>query len=154
VRRVKRRKANGAVAAVVLGVLACAGIAAAAGKVAGGSYTGALAAPKTAYVVSFKVSSNGKKVTGLGINSTPFYCSGGGPPTPVKFANASISKAGTFTSAGKYVIAVGPFKGQVETQLKITGKFGKNGTERGTLTSTYPKATACTGKSSYTTTRT
>ncbi|HEY7933267.1 MAG TPA: hypothetical protein VID48_05520 [Solirubrobacteraceae bacterium] len=115
-----------------------------------GSYSGTLAAPRSTYVVKFKVSANAKKITGLQINSTPFYCQGGGPPTPVSFPSAKISKAGTFTSSGKYVIKVGPLKGQVGTKLEITGKFA-NGAEHGTLSAIYPKTPACTGKSSYST---
>ncbi len=149
-----RSRSNGAVAAAVAaGVLACAGVVLAANKVKSGSYSGALAAPRTAYVVSFEVSGNGRKVTGLTISSTPFYCQGGGRPTPVKFANATISGSGTFTSTGRYVISEGPLKGQVGTRLKITGEFGKGGKERGTVTSTYPKSPKCNGKSSYSTTK-
>jgi hypothetical protein len=136
--------------AVAAGVLGCTGAAIAANQVKGGSYSGTLASPKTSYVVSFRVSGNGKQVTGLTVNNTPFYCEGGGRAIPVRFQNASISKSGSFTSAGKFVIKEGPLKGQVGTKLKITGKFGPGGTEHGTLTSTWPKAPQCTGKSSYT----
>jgi hypothetical protein len=139
------------VAALVVGVLGCTGEALAASQIKGASYSGQLAAPRSQYTVNFKVSADGKRVTDLRINNTPFYCSGGGGPVPVGFARVAISKAGTFTSTGKYVIDVGPLKGQVGTRLKLTGKFAKGGGERGTLTSTYPKTPACNGKSSYTT---
>lgn len=146
------RRPNGAlVAAVAVGVLGCTGAALAANQVKGARYSGRLAPPRSAVVVSFKVSGSGKQVTGLTISDTPFYCEGGGRVTPVKLANAGISKSGTFTSTGKYVIAVGPLKGQVGTRLKITGKFGKHGKEQGTLTVTYPKSPSCSGKSSYAT---
>jgi hypothetical protein len=144
--------ANGAmVAAVAVGVLGLAGVALASNQVKGARYSGQLAPPKTAFVVSFKVSGNGKRVTGLTISDTPFYCEGGGRATPVAFANASISKSGAFTSTGKYTIPEGPYKGQTETLLKITGKFTKGGKEQGTVTSTYPKSPTCSGKSSYAT---
>jgi hypothetical protein len=148
-----RRAHRTPLAAVAVGVLACASTALAAAPVKGGSYSGQLAAPRSAYLVSFKVSANGKQVTGLKISNTPFYCQGGGPPIPVHFANATISKAGTFTSTGKYVIVEGPLKGQVGTKLEITGKFAKGGAEQGTVTSTFLKTAKCSGKSSYTTTR-
>ena len=137
--------------AVAVGVLACASAAVAASPIEGGSYSGQLAAPRSAYLVSFKVSASGKQVTGLKISNTPFYCQGGGRPIPVHFANAAISKAGTFTSTGKYVIVEGPLKGQVGTKLEITGKFAAGGAEQGTVTSTFVKTPACSGKSSYTT---
>jgi hypothetical protein len=137
--------------AIVVAALGYSGVALAASQVKGASYSGALVAPRSDYLVSFKVSATGKQVTGLTISNTPFYCSGGGRPVPVRFASATIAKAGTFTSTGKYVIDEGPLKGQVGTKLKITGRFGKHGSEQGTVTSTYPKSPSCNGKSSYTT---
>lgn len=139
------------VAMSVLGVAGYTGVAPAASHVKSGSYSGALAAPKSFVTIKFKVSGSGKKVTGLAISDTPFYCQGGGRAIPVRFANATISKSGSFTSTGKFVIKEGPFKGQLSTKLKIMGKFGPGGTEHGTLTSTWTKAPQCTGKSSYTT---
>ena len=138
-------------AAIAAGALCCSGAALAASALKGATYSGQLASPRTSYLVSFKVSASGKQVTGLTISNTPFYCSGGGRPVPVRFASAPISKAGTFTSTGKYVIVEGPLKGQLGTKLKITGKFGKGGGEQGTVTSTYPKTPSCDGRSSYTT---
>jgi hypothetical protein len=153
VSQVRGRKAQRALLlAIAVGVLGCTGVAlATTNQIKGARYSGQLAAPRTSYLVSFKVSANGKRVTALKINSTPFYCQGGGPPTPVSFASATVSKTGTFTSTGKYVISEGPLKGQVGTKLKITGKFGKQGSEQGTVTSTFKKTSSCSGKSSYTT---
>jgi hypothetical protein len=146
------RKLNRALpAAIAACVLGCTGAALAANQIKGAYYSGQLAAPRTSYLVSFKVSPNDKRVTGLRISNTPFYCSGGGRAIPVSFTDATISKAGTFKSAGKYVIVEGPLKGQLGTKLEITGKFGKGGSEQGTVTSTYPKTAKCDGKSSYTT---
>jgi hypothetical protein len=146
-----RRAHRTLLAAVAVGVLVCASAALAATTVKGGSYSGQLAAPRSAYLVSFRVSANGKQVTGLKISNTPFHCPGGGRAIPVHFANATISKAGTFASTGKYVIVEGPLKGQVGTKLKITGKFAAGGAEQGTVTSTFVKTAKCSGKSSYTT---
>jgi hypothetical protein len=139
------------IAAVAVGVLGFTGAALAANAVRGAAYGGQLSAPRTSYLVSFKVSANGKQVTGLAISNTPFYCGGGGPPVPVRFANATISRSGTFTSGGRYVITEGPLKGQIGTKLTITGKFGTGGTEQGAVTSSYPKSPVCNGKTSYTT---
>jgi hypothetical protein len=153
VSQLRGRKAQRALlVAIAVGVLGCTGVAlAATNQIKGVSYSGRLAGSRASYLVSFKVSASGKQVTALKISNTPFYCSGGGRPVPVSFASAPISKAGTFTSTGKYVIVEGPLKGQVGTKLEITGKFAKHGGEQGAVTSTYPKTPACNGKSSYTT---
>lgn len=149
--QVRSRKAQRALlVAIAVGVLGYTGVAFAANQIKGAGYSGQLSGNRASYLVSFKVSASGKRVTALKISNTPFYCSGGGRPIPVSFASASISKAGTFTSTGKYVIIEGPLKGQVGTKLEITGKFAKHGGEQGTVTSTYPKTPACNGKTTYT----
>src|SRR5580692_9212302 len=77
VSQVRGRKAQRTlVATIVVGALGCTGVALAANQIKGAGYSGQLAAPRTSYVVSFKVSANGKRVTALKINSTPFYCQG------------------------------------------------------------------------------
>jgi hypothetical protein len=134
---------------VAVALLIVAGAALAASQVKGGSYKGALTPSRDGVVVSFKVSSSGKQVTALSVSNTPLYCSGGGPPTPVRFKNATISAGGTFSSSGQWVIKEGPKKGQVGTKLKITGKFLKGKTEQGTITTSYVGAASCGGKSSY-----
>lgn len=132
-------------------LLVVASTALAASQVKGGSYKGSLTPSRDGVTVTFKVSSSGKQVTALSVSNTPLYCSGGGPPTPVRFKNATISAGGTFSSAGQWVIKEGPKKGQVGTKLKITGKFLKGGAEQGTITTSYVGAASCSGKSSYAT---
>jgi hypothetical protein len=119
----------------------------------GGVYAGTLAAPRTAFVISFEVSKNGKQVRVLKLNNLPFYCPGGGKPVPIAFKNATISKAFTFTSTGVQTIKVGPKKGQTGATLKITGKFTTGRAEAGRITTTFPAAvgTSCNGTSSYST---
>jgi len=121
--------------------------------VKGGSYTGTLAAPRTSITVSFKVSKNGKQVTGLKTNNLPFYCSGGGRPVPITFREAAISKAATFTSTGVQIISSGPKKGQKGATLTITGRFLAGRRESGKLTTTFPKSvgSTCNGASQYST---
>ncbi len=135
----------------VPGALTAVALAAKPNQVKGGSYSGGLLPATRGIGVSLKVSGNGKQVTLLEISNIPAYCSSGGPPIPIKFEKASISSRGTFTSKAVYVIREGPLKGQVGETLKITGKFLKGRREQGTLTTTYPKAHSCSGKSSYTT---
>jgi hypothetical protein len=136
---------------VVLAVLLVAGAAFAAGPVKGGSYAGSLIPSMDGATVSFKVSADGKKVTGLSISNTPLYCSGGGKPIPVRFKSAAISSKGTFFSTGKYLVLEGPKKGQVAANLKISGKFLKGRKERGTLTTSYVGFSNCSGISAYST---
>jgi hypothetical protein len=138
-------------AVVAVGLLGLTGAALAANPVKGATYSGALAPPRSSYKVSFEVSGNGGQVSGLTISNLPFYCPGGGGTIPVKFADAPISKSGTFTSTGKYVTLEGPLKGQLATTLKISGTFGPGGSEEGTVTSTWVKLHSCSGQSSYTT---
>jgi hypothetical protein len=148
----KRRALSVAVAvSAVLVVVTAVAFAAKPNQVKGGSYNGGLLPATRGIAVSLKVSSNGKQVSSLQISNIPAYCSSGGPPIPTKFKKASISSKGTFTSKAVYVIREGPLKGQVGETLKITGKFLKGRREQGTLTTTYPKAPSCSGKSSYTT---
>jgi hypothetical protein len=121
--------------------------------VKGGSYSGTLAAPRTSFTVSFKVSKNGKQVTALKTNNIPFYCSGGGPAVPIAFKDAAIAKAATFTSTGVQIISSGPKKGQKGATLTITGRFLAGGKESGKITTTFPKSigSSCSGASRYST---
>jgi hypothetical protein len=145
-------KLKGPLAAVIgLAVLLLAGVALAAAPVKGGSYTGSLIPPRDGVTVSFKVSGNGKKLTGLSTSNVPLYCSGGGRPIPVHFKSAAIAGNGTFSSTGRYLILEGPKKGQVGANLKISGKFLGSGKEQGTLTTSYVGFANCSGKSAYST---
>jgi hypothetical protein len=121
--------------------------------VKGGSYVGTLAAPRASITVSFKVSKNGKQVTGLKTNNLPFYCSGGGPPVPITLKRATISKAAAFTSTGVQIISSGPKKGQKGATLTITGRFLAGRKESGKVTTKFPKSfgSTCNGTSRYST---
>ncbi len=143
-------KASIAVCALGL-ALALASVAFAAAVVKGGTYSGGLIPARDGVLVSFKVSANGKKVTGLSTSNLPLYCSGGGPPIPIHFKSAPISAKGTFSSIGIYHILEGPKKGQLGATLKITGKFLKGGKEQGTLATNYAGFATCSGKSPYST---
>jgi hypothetical protein len=136
---------------VVLAVLLVANVALAASPVKGGSYAGSLIPARDGVTVSFKVSANGNKVTGLSTSNVPLYCSGGGKPIPVHFKNATISSKGTFSSTGKYLVLEGPKKGQVGANLEISGKFLEGGKERGTLRTSYVGFPGCSGISAYST---
>jgi hypothetical protein len=136
---------------VALAVLLVAGAALAAGPVKGGAYAGSLIPSRDGVTVNFKVSVNGRQVTGLSTSNIPLYCSGGGKPIPVHFKNAAISSKGTFSSTGKYLILEGPKKGQVGANLKISGKFLNARKERGALRTSYVGFSSCSGISAYST---
>ncbi|MGH2869377.1 MAG: hypothetical protein ACRDNK_17670 [Solirubrobacteraceae bacterium] len=119
----------------------------AAGSFKSGTYKGTLAAPRTGYTVSLKLS--GTKLRPIKLNNIPFYCSGGGPPIPFTFPSTKISSAGAFTVSANNKIRVGPLKGQIGEKLTISGKFTKAGKVRGKLKTVYPKAKQCTGTSSF-----
>jgi hypothetical protein len=132
-------------------VLAGAAVALAAKPVKGASYSGTFRAGGEPVTLTFKVSSNGKRVTNLHASNAGLYCSGGGPATPVKFKDGTISAKGTFKSTGHYTIAVGPKKGQIGSKLTVTGSFKSGCRETGTLKTTYVGFARCSGTSDYST---
>jgi hypothetical protein len=118
-----------------------------------GTYGGTLAAPRTEYAVTLTVAHG--KLTRATVSNIPLYCSSGGPATPVKFAGSKIAPAtGAFSTTGKYLIKVGPYKGKVGEKLKLSGRFTSKGTVSGVLATTFvlngPK---CTGKTAFTAAR-
>jgi hypothetical protein len=118
----------------------------------GASYHGALSGAHAKATISFRVSGAGTEVENLRISSLPIYCGGKGPPgTPkIRFPTAGISARGTFSSAGKDVIASGPLKGSVAATLLVSGTFAAAGKESGTVTTTYSgSARRCGGRSPY-----
>lgn len=147
----RRWEAVSAAVGVLLALVVLAGAAFAVNQANGRSYKGGLLPATRGISVSFEVSGSGKQVSSLTISNIPLYCSGGGPAIPVHFKNASISSQGAFTSSAQNIIKIGPLEGQVGEKLKITGKFLRGRREQGTLTTVYPKAPACGGKSPYTT---
>lgn len=149
-RPVGARHRAGVAGSVLFATMLFAAGALAAHPVKGASYNGPLLPATKQVTVSFTVSANGHEVTRLRISNLPLYCSGGGRAVPERFHNAKLTKAGTFKSAAKQIITVGPHKGQVGARLSITGRFTTTG-ERGTLTTTFSKAPSCGGKSAYTT---
>jgi hypothetical protein len=134
-----------------LAALAFAVVALGASPVSGGSYKGTIRTQNGKITLSFKVSSNGTRVTGMKLTNVPLYCHSTGPAIPIKFPVAAISSSGSFRDTAQNVPTSGPYKGQVATELKITGQFVSGGGEKGTLQSIWQVAVACSGKSNYTT---
>jgi hypothetical protein len=111
-----------------------------------GTYQGALAAPRTTYLVSMKLS--GVKLTHITLSNVPIYCSGGGPAIPVAFPGSKLSAAGRFTANATVRIKVGPKKGQIGEKLTLSGRFA-HGKVTGTLKTVFVGFTGCSGSSRF-----
>ena len=97
--------------------------------------------------ISFKVSSNGKKVGSFSLpNGYPVYCEGGGFGE-AQDATAKISSKGTFTA--KLPLYFAPSH-QHQGFLQITGKFGKKGRVSGNAKTDFTISKSCNGTSKYT----
>jgi hypothetical protein len=113
--------------------LVCAGYALAAAPVKGGSYTGTYKGGAGS-TISFKVSSNGKKLTGLYV-STPFECSGGcGGVSAGTNGSAKITKKGTFKTKINLLAPGGTKPIGTDT---VVGTFLSHGGAKGTVTSHF-----------------
>jgi hypothetical protein len=135
---------RGAVAAssFVLALLAVAGVAVAAHPVKGATYKGKLSAPgPLAEPISFKVTSNGKRVHDFAITVVPVGCQGGlfGSPQP---GSAAVTKQGKFKVTLKLYFAPAH---RTTGKLVITGTFLAHGKETGKVSTVftsplYPKS--------------
>ena len=151
------RRGHRALAVPILALLSlsiCA-VAIAAAPLKGKTYAGTINQELNGKVVnelpfSFSVSANGKKVKRFSLGSVPIYCEGGGFGG-VSGGSATVSKAGNFKA--KLPIIFAPTH-EHQGFVTITGKFGKNGTESGSLSTEFTKASvkSCDGSSRYTTT--
>jgi hypothetical protein len=142
----RRRIAGPAATGAVVTTLALAATALA-GGVTAGTYSGTLAPPRTAYLVTLTTHrSTLKRAT---LSNIPIYCSGGGPAIPVRFGTAKISSRGAFTAHGIYRIAVGPRKGKIGDRLTLSGRFSSHGTVSGTLHTVVVGIQGCSGTSRF-----
>jgi hypothetical protein len=149
----RRLLAAASLTVATVAMLAAAAVVLAAAPVRGATYKGTFNAGFDTVRLSFKVSSNGKRMTNLRVTDTGLYCTGGGGVSPVHFKDASISASGTFKSTGEYKIAIGPRKGQIGQKLAITGTFKTGKREGGTMKTTYTGSvsSSCSGQSKYST---
>ncbi len=131
----KRLRRGGTVAAAV--ALATTGIALAS-AIKGASYAGTYRGRPTD-TISFKVSANGKMVTGL-YATTPFKCNGGcGGVESVTGGSARISKKGTFKLTVKLY---GPGSTKSFGRDTITGTFLSHGRAKGKVSSHFDGGSA------------
>lgn len=138
-------------AAAVGGAVALVGVGVALGAqpLKGATYSGSFTG-ETFDTVSFKVSSNGKNVSGFNVPNPPAGCQGGAFGSATG-GSAKVSKKGTFKVTLNLVFA--PQKKTNGTVL-ITGKFGKHHSESGKISSNFtasgfPKS--CNATKSYST---
>lgn len=98
------------------------------------------------FPISFKVSSNGKKVSQFSLPSGyPVYCEGGGFGTTQK-ASAKITSKGRFKA--KLPIYFEPTNSH-EGFVKVSGKFGAKKHESGTVITEFTNSPICNGTSKY-----
>ncbi len=115
-----------------VGALASASIALAAQPLKGATYSGAFKG-RVSDSVSFKVSANGKKVSGFSIPNSPAGCQGGAFGS-ASGGSGSISKQGTFKVTLSIVFAPAH---RTNGKVVVSGKFGKKGAESGKVSSVY-----------------
>lgn len=131
-------------AAAVVGVLVCAAVTLGAYQIKGAYYSGSLIVkPHEVDAVTFHVSKDGKRVTELQLSDLPVYCAEEGPGVFLSFPDAKISARRAFRSTAKTTTGLAP------AQMTITGRFLRDGSERGVVTTTYRGEPACSGRSSY-----
>jgi opacity protein-like surface antigen len=114
--------------------VAAASAALAAKPVKGATYTGTIvrSVGNVSFPISFKVSKNGKTVSGFKLtNDYPVYCQGGGFPVLGTAKAAKISKQGKFTAKLPLKNIRPPGKG--EGSVIITGKFAAHSSVSGTV---------------------
>ncbi len=136
----------------LVALLGGAAAALAAKPVKGATYQGKLKlahASNVTYPIRFKVSTNGKRVSGFSLShGYPVYCQGGGFGQQ-QTASGTISKTGKFTV--KLPIYFAPAH-QHQGFVIVTGTFAKHGRESGTVMTDFTKSHECNGKATYTTT--
>ncbi|HEV3094103.1 MAG TPA: hypothetical protein VGY30_06275 [Solirubrobacteraceae bacterium] len=139
-------------AAAAVALIATTGVAPAASPIKGATYSGTLKLPhatSVVYGISFKVSPNGKNVSGFALpNGYPVYCEGGGFGQ-VQSGSGKVTRKGTFSV--KLPIYFAPVH-QHQGFVIVTGSFGKHGKASGKVKTDFTKAKACNGTSSYTAT--
>jgi hypothetical protein len=151
-------RVRAALAVFVVGAVVGTGVALAAKKpIKGALYSGLIhkverfngKTYRSTLPISFKVSSNGKRVSNFTMSSGyPIYCQGGGFGA-LQPASAKITNRGTFKV--KLPLFFAPAH-QHQGFVIVTGKFGANGKESGKVTTAFSKATGCNGTSKYSTT--
>jgi hypothetical protein len=147
--QMRKRLIPAAVTATFVMAAAFAAIAMAAAPIKGATYKGKLKlrpGAKVTLAISFKVSTNGKRVGNFKLpNGYPVYCQGGGFGR-IQEGSGPISKKGTFKV--KLPIYFAPVHLR-QGFVIVTGAFAKHGKVAGRVTTDFTSGTACNGSSAY-----
>jgi hypothetical protein len=103
-----------------------------AGPVKGAKYSGFATPTSSGSTITWKVSSSGKKVTGIKLSQVPLFCAAGGPPVSASFKTARIKKSAFATTAAADIKS-GPNQGQPQYRLKLKVRFTKTKKATGTI---------------------
>ena len=144
-----RRVITAVALAAFVAASAGAGVALAAAPIKDATYKGRLSvASSVAFPISFKVSTDGKRVGSFTFsNGYPIYCQGGGFGA-LQPASGTITNNGTFTVKLPIYFAPGHSH---QGFVIVTGSFAKHGKESGKVTTDFTHGVSCNGTSSYTT---
>jgi hypothetical protein len=144
-----RRVVRAIALAAIVAASAGAGVALAAAPIRDATYKGKLSvASSVAFPISFKVSTDGKRVGSFTFsNGYPIYCQGGGFGA-LQPAGATITNSGTFTVKLPIYIAPGHSH---QGFVIVTGRFATHGKESGKVTTDFTHGASCNGTSNYTT---
>ncbi len=132
--------------------LSVAGLALASNPTKGATYKGSWGPKSDNATVQFKVSGNGKRVSGFSIPVGPLGCQGAGPK--IKSGGSAAVKKGRFkVSLAMYFPPTEP--GRHVGSLVVTGSFAKHGKESGKLSAKFSGQngyrTSCDKSVSYST---
>jgi hypothetical protein len=115
----------------------------------GAKYSGFVTPSASGITISWKVSSSGRKVTGIKLSDVPLFCEGGGEPIVAKFKSAKVEKS-AFTSTASADFTSGPNQGQPQYRLKLKGRFTRTKNATGTIVVDWFGADkSCDGKSTF-----
>jgi hypothetical protein len=131
-------------------VLALVAIGSALGAVSkGAKYSGFVTPTADAITISWKVSSSGKKVSGIKLSAVPLFCSGGGERVPATFKSASI-KSSKFSTTAAADFKSGPNEGKPQYRLKLKARFTSTKNATGTISVDWLGADkSCDGESTF-----
>jgi hypothetical protein len=115
----------------------------------GATYSGFITPAASGITITWKVSSSGKKVSGIKLSNVPLFCQSGGEPIAAKFKSASIKKS-KFASTAAANFKSGPNKGKPQYRLKLSGRFTSTKSATGTIkVDWFGSDKSCDGKSTF-----
>jgi hypothetical protein len=115
----------------------------------GAKYSGFVTPTADNITISWKVSSSGKKVSGIKLSAVPQFCAGSGERVSATFKSASV-KSSRFSSTATTKFKSGPDKGEPQYRLKLKARFTSTKNATGTITVDWLGSDkSCDGQSSF-----